>query len=267
MRNDRLFFSLLGFMFFIVSCGQENIHQIQSDQSDSILDGLEIEDDRLWLRPSMIMFLDGNLKQYCSGTLVAKNVVLTAAHCLDSSNKEVYVSSAVKERDISVENTRPVSTRYIHPKFTGGGGKDDLALAVFRRDLPKSSTPFPLPKDASFTIETDLLLTVGYGKDKYGRKGVLKWGVLPPKITLPWISDGVIYALQTEGFGICFGDSGGPLIASVQGDERLVGVTSFVGRDRGCYGHSGFVQLKPHLPWLKKRIARLQEAVDQVTKK
>ncbi|MFS4460845.1 trypsin-like serine protease [Bdellovibrio sp. HCB2-146] len=82
-------------------------------------------------------------------TLVAKNVFLTAAHCLDSSNKEVYVTMAANIRNVSAENTGKVSLREIHPEYDGSGGRYDLALGVFRRDFSKTKKPFPLPKDGT----------------------------------------------------------------------------------------------------------------------
>lgn len=57
----------------------------------------------------------------------------------------------------------------------------------------------------------------------------------------------------TEHVGVCFGDSGGPLIHFNGTHNVLVGVTSFVVGSCGTLGVvDGFARVTHQLPWIRK---------------
>ena len=189
--------------------------------------------------------LGGEWVDFCTGTLVASDVVLTAAHCT-----EFFTNTVGDPDDLGPDDWRISfdadpdgdSTYYgadhfvIHPDWLdtpagpGGGnsklsylkeGREDIAL-VFLADDVSGVSPAPVAgpdylDDLDLTSET--FTVVGYGTDAYltGSAGS------PRAIT---VYDGIRsykdvsviteHDLFPDRFlkithGVCFGDSGGPM--------------------------------------------------------
>lgn len=98
---------------------------------------------------------DGGLIQWCSGTLIAEDVFLTASHCtapLDGflaeyPGAEVFVTF---DPTISEEATFYTGEWFTHPDFgfSGPGGRSDphdIAVIVF--DVAPGITPAQLPEE------------------------------------------------------------------------------------------------------------------------
>jgi hypothetical protein len=180
---------------------------------------------------------------FCSGTLVAENVVLTSAHCVDFFTAPVGDPENLGIDDIRVSfDVAPDedSTYYfvdrivIHPDWLTapagrgnskhlflGPGHEDVALVFLTEDV-SGVTPAPVA-DAGYLDTLDLtsetFTVVGYGTDAF-----VTGSALSPKAVT--ILDGVrsfkdVTVITThDAFpdrfvkitaSVCFGDSGGPL--------------------------------------------------------
>ena len=180
-----------------------------------------------------------NWFDFCSGTLVREDVVLTAAHCVDFLVEEGPDGFGPDDLRISFdpEGDAPYATVdhiIVHPDwFTApaciGNSKhrclappaEDIAL-VFLDGSVAGITPAPIA-DAGYLDELDLasetFTVVGYGTDAF----ITGSAASPKAIT---VFDGVrsyreVTAIPArDAFpdrflkitaGVCFGDSGGPL--------------------------------------------------------
>ncbi len=161
--------------------------------------------------------------QFCGGTLVKANVVVTAAHCSDFITAgQVQVLTGTRNLD-GTGTRRNVTRVAIHPNFNANTFDYDVAVWV----LSSSATGIPLASLASADPATGPgLLVTGWGALSEG-------GSFPTslrKATVPLVSrtncnDSNSYGGQITtrmicagfdagGVDSCQGDSGGPLARS-----------------------------------------------------
>ena len=184
---------------------------------------------------------------FCSGTLIAPTVFLTAAHCTASLEAdgitEVWVTFASDyDEDAASPAGLIAGTPVSHPEFGTGGASDthDIAVVLLEQ-APAGITPAQLPTaglldqlKASHQLRTQTFTAVGYGTVREEKTGG-PHGFLD--------SEGVrMYALQsalnlenawlllsmnpsTGSGGTCYGDSGGPHFLGGVESNLIVSIT------------------------------------------
>src|ERR687898_1335881 len=183
---------------------------------------------------------------FCGGTLIDKDSVLTAAHCLVNAKPDklqvVLGRTALNQHRGQL---RSVSGRFIHPRYNGNG----YDAALLKLSLPvKGIKPIKLATAKQNNLEkpAHILTTAGWGVVKQ-RPG--PFDIRPKRmheVSVPVVSDsrakrtyqsqGLKYlpslqvAAGKKGNGACFGDSGGAFFDSCSPAQG--GVTSH--RAGGC---------------------------------
>lgn len=204
---------------------------------------------------SMVLRIPGEgVFQWCSGTLIAENVFLTASHCtapVDSVLARYPGSEMLVTFDptISESSTFYTGTWHTNPKYASGGASDTFDVAVIVLDQAPGITPASLPtaglldqlKDAHVLDDT-LFTAVGYGTiretNTTGFAGILDnvdrnrvdQGFL--SLTKAWIT--LSGNIATGNGGTCYGDSGGPHFIHLNGEETNIVAAITVTGDAPC---------------------------------
>lgn len=161
---------------------------------------------------------------FCTGTLVTKRVVVTAAHCLDGV-PAARMRFAIGPNAFRPEASVPVAQAVAHPEWNPRRIANDIGVVVLAADAPVAPIALSTTAlDASW-IGRELAF-VGYGASNgfTGAGGGVKRGVVLPIAQI----GATQFAYDGRTANTCFGDSGGPALAlSEDKVPSLVGVTSF----------------------------------------
>jgi len=179
---------------------------------------------------ALIVFDGKGPRLSCTGTLIAPDVVLTAAHCMVFLGRRL--PGFVLEPRVTAatpETTDPASRVVIHPEFVvqadSGAPLHDLALVLLSKPLRGVAPEKLLSKSESAHIAAgDAVDLVGYGWMSRATPvdGTKNRG--RSKVVETRSAEWVIGA--PTGAQNCDGDSGGPAFVNIRGKRRLMGIAS-----------------------------------------
>jgi V8-like Glu-specific endopeptidase len=200
---------------------------------------------------------------FCTGTLIAPNVVLTAGHCsasYDESSGQSYYTSPAQVFVVSNGNIIEVAkvTDYLmHPSWTGANLLDGVDLSLLYLDRNLRPTPIPLDNVRPSQRVNTVGKSVGYGltngRDQNSNSNSYKMSVRLKVAAVEADEHLLSLVSPDQSFrGTCNGDSGGPFFIQTALGAVLAGVTSY--GDQYCEQDSYNVAVYPHIEWINQNL-------------
>lgn len=222
---------------------------------------------------NFVVRIESTQGEICSGTLIAADLVLTAAHCVmhPAGYSVVAVDRAFRQRRISA------IAASMHPDFVPGTTPEDQPgtdLALLKLEQPLGADYAPLdPRGAGSIGNGEAVDIAGFGVVAENRRNTARTlrqahlvsiGSLQVANRVTVVTDRRRMA-ETAGAGACLGDSGGPILSGGPGGYRIVGVVSWSSgamrqdsrRRTACGGFTAVTPVAEHTGWIAARAAEL----------
>jgi trypsin len=202
---------------------------------------------------------------FCSGVAVARDLVLTAAHCVSpGADYKLVVFDAPGKPSL-----KSIATIARHPQFDAEAVRRhrvtaDVALLKFAEAV--SSAPVPLGPAGIKVAAGDPFLVAGYGLATPGdgrSGGTVRTATLvatgqPGSLQIRLMDPAT--RNERAGLGACVGDSGGPVFTNADGALAVIGVVSWSTGPKnsdGCGGLTGVTPLTRYQSWLVEQAKRM----------
>lgn len=191
----------------------------------------------------------------CTASLISRRVMLTAKHCLPSLKVKSSLTAVFTMND-GVEIPVRVQDWEAHPD-------EDLALIRLASEAPESAEVLPLP-EAHENYAAQFVEAAGYGrlsgrKEDLDTDGVLRQATLTIFRYHP--EEPHFKVDQTQGLGICHGDSGGAGLFEFGGQSLILGVAiqGYGGKsDDRCRGVGEYVNVQVYRDWVESQLSILE---------
>jgi V8-like Glu-specific endopeptidase len=241
-------------MFALAGCSAATLET--SGQADTKDDGAMVEKIRNGTRtPTVVPLEDNELlaigwlfradwgsadTRFCTGTVVAPRVVVTASHCTDGLRAN-QIGFGVGLEPAAPEAVFQVAEFFEHPSR-------DAAILILNQDV-SDLVPQLMPIAANRTDPSSLVgqrvEAAGYG-ETYDASRTGRWFA---SLLLNRVDATFVHVDGQGQRGICFGDSGGPVL-----DHTLNGVPVVLGvessGDADCLGQDQLTRLDAIADWI-----------------
>jgi hypothetical protein len=208
-----------------------------------------------------VVLIVGSRGTSCSGVALARDLVLTAAHC-------VLPGADYKLVDLDDPRTpvlKDTATIARHPEFDVGAvlrHRVTADVALIRLPVPLKSGPALLAPAGPAVAVGDRFVVVGYGLATPGdgksggtvRAAMGQPGTLQIRLVDPATKG------ERPGLGACTGDSGAPVFREPGGKLAVAGVVSWSTGPRltdGCGGLTGVTPLVRYRAWIVETAGKL----------
>jgi len=193
-----------------------------------------------------VMLLASRRGFLCTGTVIdaddTTGFLLTAAHCVTEEDGSALPAAdfvVVSGQDFAESTSAfEVESVSVEPSYDGSFAANDVAVVRFFADGAALGTIPALGVAGDALAAGDDLVLVGYGQTELDADNTQRRRV---SRTIEALDEQLLVYSQEDARGACFGDSGGPVLVQLGGEERVAGVISggVSDGDEGCAGGLG----------------------------
>lgn len=289
-----IFFSFLTSIFLsIVSCAGQN----ETDSSKvQIIGGSEVlNNDSFVFKSTVALTQAYGGSSFCTGTVIADKIVVTAAHCLEDLDPRAKISvrfgnpAVLQDQSIvmrSVEKIIPhpnFKLDELEGKYVKYNGKvvpqhlvdapNDIAILKLKSSIPSWAMAMPI-QDADYVLKKDEeVVLAGFGADEvtwskvwtpYGKQDIPEGSggnILREVESKVYLVNGLASELYfaNKNKVSCWGDSGGPAFyKNIDGAIELIGATSrAMKHGEYCEESVIYTDVRKFKSWIDSEIAKL----------
>lgn len=198
----------------------------------------------------------GGYTNFCTATLVASNVVLTAAHCLEEMSGTSQFGFAIGKDASDPDAVFAVKSFEINSEYNASSwvpAAHDNAIIVLKKsvyDEVSGIKHIPMNADPlTNSLVGQKVQNVGYGSTEFDQNNSERLWVAESVYTV----SGGEFTVNGKGHGgVCFGDSGGPSLYDFGDGLRVIGTVSW--GDESCVGVDHFSDISVDSEWLSSFI-------------
>jgi V8-like Glu-specific endopeptidase len=228
-----------------------NSNSKTSDKSSKIIGGRDVTTKDVFAKH--IVGIYKKKETVCTGVIIAKDAILTAAHCVDEMKKG-SISFGLNKKNLEF---RQIRDYFQHPKYDGDveglidTPVNDVMVVRFFGDLPSGYEPAEILDQGIVQSEMTVILA-GYGRDEDDHYDYLK-------MTEVKVVEAKPYEFRTEEkkTGSCDGDSGGPVFFK-NADEKYILVGSVSRGDTNCHQYGIYENISYYKNWITESIQNLE---------
>jgi secreted trypsin-like serine protease len=202
---------------------------------------------------------------FCTGTAIARDLVLTAAHCVPAGADYKLVQFDAQRQP----KLRDIARIERHPKFSMQVFLNHTAtadVALIKLAAPLTSNPASISAEKLSVAPGDRFSVTGYGLTERGNGktgGTLRTASLvatgrPGNLQIRLMDPAT--RNERAGLGACTGDSGAPVFQDFGGRLAIIGVVSWStgpNNAEGCGGLTGVTPLSLYRNWIVETARRL----------
>jgi secreted trypsin-like serine protease len=212
-----------------------------------------------------VVMLTGSRGTFCSGVALARDLVLTAAHCVlpGADYKLVELDSA---RRASLMEIARIAR---HPAFEANAAlrhRVTADVALLKLAVPTNVLPAPLAPAGGSVSPGDRFLVAGYGVATRGdgkTGGTVRAAALvatgqPGTLQIRLVDPAT--KGERPGLGACTGDSGAPVFRDLAGTSAVMGIVSWStgpALREGCGGLTGVTPLTRYRAWIVEQAGKM----------
>lgn len=251
--------------------------EITSTSYQKIINGEPCSEQLFPASLELIKVTGPNYSALCGATLIAPDVAVTAAHCVDDAKSEdqYFVSSksnleGLYDTEFNTDASQTIAVKAIvsHGGYDGVQGEaphHDIALLFLSRKSPLPPALMLTPLEMDSLSPGLKAYIVGWGQQAIGLKDEVKTPAVKYYATT-FLNKVKPYEMQL-GSGKhsphkCFGDSGGASYIQLESGLRFAGITSHGRHDDSVCKHGGFdTRVDVYYDWIQRVIANKSKSL------
>jgi secreted trypsin-like serine protease len=290
-----------------LGCGKKNVRtvfqfQLEARQGDlavslpdrlvepAVVGGSEVQENSYpWMAALGSRTLEtGGVRWFCGGSLISKNMILTAAHCVQDPGHPLHLvrlgaHHLGESEHEEVDDYAPHQV-IVHPEYRDSSSvpAHDIAIVILQTGetgvrIRREVSPVCLPSSTSQLPAGSPVLVAGWGAVSEGGLVADRLQEVTVEVTdhlrcrtayqklvgAELGSDILCAGVEDGGKDACQGDSGGPLVAVQGGVHHLVGVVS---AGLGCARRNVpglYADVSRHLDWIEGVLTQHAKAVSK----